>query len=115
MNSCSPANGEAMGGGNGHPDTGEAARPGTDQDRRRSPAGEQIADHRHQPFAVPAANDLVSGGDTCSRFVEQGRGARRARTIEGEDHDHCRLSLPAQRRNPAARSYTASTLSTSGT
>ena len=106
-----------MCGGNGHPESGEAARADPDEYfvgaavcRRRH----HLGDHRHQPLRVAAADDVVSSADDSAGGIEQSGRAGGARRVEGEDHKRHDGHMRPNAATPL-QAQTASTLSTSGT
>ena len=69
-----PTDCKPVSGGDGDTDTGEATRSDADQNLGRDAPIEQFGDHRDQPLAMAAANQLVLA---CNALiaVEQSGGA----------------------------------------
>ena len=81
-----PADRESVRGGDPDADPGEAARTEADEDASRRASVEQLGEHRHEPFAVAAADLLVSVREAGAAIVEQSGGAGGTRRVEREDH-----------------------------
>jgi hypothetical protein len=117
-----PRNRQPLRRGDADTDPGEASWAYSDEDLVRPTTSEQLVEQRHQPFAVPAADQLVTMRKARAVAVEQRGAACCSRSVDGQDHVRFSTHLDASvftgtgtRQVGKSVNQTASTDSTSGT
>src|SRR5918995_989436 len=117
-----PGDRQPLRGGYTDANPGEASWAYSDEDFVRPTTSEQLVEHRHQPLAVPAADQLVTMRKAGAVAVEQRGAACRSRSVDGQDHVRFSTHLHASvftgtgtRQVGKSANQTASTDSTSGT
>src|SRR5918995_2816486 len=117
-----PGDRQPLRGGYTDANPGEASWTYSDKDFVGPTTSEQLVEHRHQSFAVPAADQLVTMRKAGAVAVEQRGAACRSRSVDGQDHVRFSTHLDASvftgtgtRQVGKSANQTASTDSTSGT